>query len=166
MLKLGSLFDGSGGFPLAALNVGIWPVWASEIEPFPIRVTTKRLPHVRHYGDVSCLHGDSIEPVDVITFGSPCQDLSVAGKRDGLDGSRSSLFFQAVRIIREMREATDGRYPRVCIWENVPGQSWETVGHLHGDSLMLNTSESLRDAKECLLSWILLRGGYGCRDII
>ena len=121
MLKLGSLFDGSGGFPLAALNVGIWPVWASEIEPFPIRVTTKRLPHVRHYGDVSCLHGDSIEPVDVITFGSPCQDLSVAGKRDGLDGSRSSLFFQAVRIIREMREATDGRYPRVCIWENVPG---------------------------------------------
>lgn len=121
MLKLGSLFDGSGGFPLAALNVGIWPVWASEIEPFPIRVTTKRLPHVRHYGDVSCLHGDSIEPVDVITFGSPCQDLSVAGKRDGLDGSRSSLFFQAVRIIREMRETTDGRYPRVCIWENVPG---------------------------------------------
>lgn len=121
MLKLGSLFDGSGGFPLAALNVGIWPVWASEIEPFPIRVTTKRLPHVRHYGDVSCLHGDSIEPVDVITFGSPCQDLSVAGKRDGLDGSRSSLFYQAVRIIREMREATDGRYPRVCIWENVPG---------------------------------------------
>lgn len=121
MLKLGSLFDGSGGFPLAALNVGVWPVWASEIEPFPIRVTTKRLPHVRHYGDVSCLHGDSIEPVDVITFGSPCQDLSVAGKRDGLDGSRSSLFFQAVRIIREMREATDGRYPRVCIWENVPG---------------------------------------------
>lgn len=121
MLKLGSLFDGSGGFPLAALNVGIWPVWASEIEPFPIRVTTKRLPHVRHYGDVSCLHGDSIEPVDVITFGSPCQDLSVAGKRDGLDGSRSSLFFQAVRIIREMREATDGRYPKVCIWENVPG---------------------------------------------
>lgn len=121
MLRLGSLFDGSGGFPLAALNVGIWPVWASEIEPFPIRVTTKRLPHVRHYGDVSCLHGDSIEPVDVITFGSPCQDLSVAGKRDGLDGSRSSLFFQAVRIIREMREATDGRYPRLCIWENVPG---------------------------------------------
>lgn len=121
MLRLGSLFDGSGGFPLAALNVGMWPVWASEIEPFPIRVTTKRLPHVRHYGDVSCLHGDSIEPVDVITFGSPCQDLSVAGKRDGLDGSRSSLFFQAVRIIREMREATDGRYPRLCIWENVPG---------------------------------------------
>jgi DNA (cytosine-5)-methyltransferase 1 len=121
MLKLGSLFDGSGGFPLAALNVGIWPVWASEIEPFPIRVTTKRLPHVRHYGDVSCLHGDELEPVDIISFGSPCQDLSVAGKRNGLDGSRSSLFFQAVRIIREMRETTDGRYPRYCIWENVPG---------------------------------------------
>jgi len=121
MLRLGSLFDGSGGFPLAALNVGVWPVWASEIEPFPIRVTTKRLPHVSHYGDVSCLHGDELEPVDIISFGSPCQDLSVAGKRNGLDGSRSSLFYQAVRIIREMREATDGRYPRLCIWENVPG---------------------------------------------
>ncbi len=120
-LTLGSLFDGSGGFPLGGLISGIIPVWASEIEPFPIRVTTKRMPFMKHYGDISKLDGGKIEPVDIITFGSPCQDMSVAGRRDGLDGSRSSLFYEAVRIIKEMRCATDGRYPRYIVWENVPG---------------------------------------------
>ena len=120
-LALGSLFDGSGGFPLGGLLSGITPVWASEIEPFPIRVTTKRLPFMKHYGDVSRMDGGKIEPVDVITFGSPCQDMSIAGRREGLDGSRSSLFYEAVRIVKEMRCATDGRYPRYIVWENVPG---------------------------------------------
>lgn len=120
-LTLGSLFDGSGGFPLGGLLSGITPVWASEIEPFPIRVTTKRLPFMKHYGDVSRMDGRKIEPVDIITFGSPCQDMSIAGRREGLDGSRSSLFYEAVRIVKEMRCATDGRYPRYIVWENVPG---------------------------------------------
>ena len=120
-LTLGSLFDGSGGFPLGGLLAGITPVWASEIEPFPIRVTTKRLPFMKHYGNISAMDGGKIEPVDIITFGSPCQDMSVAGRRDGLDGSRSSLFYEAVRIIKEMRCATDGKYPRWICWENVPG---------------------------------------------
>ena len=120
-LTLGSLFDGSGGFPLGGLLSGITPVWASEIEPFPIRVTTKRLPFMKHYGDVSRMDGGKIEPVDIITFGSPCQDMSIAGRREGLDGSRSSLFYEAVRIVKEMRYATDGRYPRYIVWENVPG---------------------------------------------
>jgi DNA (cytosine-5)-methyltransferase 1 len=120
-LTLGSLFDGSGGFPLGGLLCGIEPLWASEIEPFPLRVTTKRLPFMKHYGDVSCLDGGKIEPVDIITFGSPCQDMSVAGKRDGLDGERSSLFYDAIRIVKEMRCATDGKYPRYIVWENVPG---------------------------------------------
>lgn len=120
-LTLGSLFDGSGGFPLGGLLAGITPVWASEIEPFPIRVTTKRLPFMKHYGNISAMDGGKIEPVDIITFGSPCQDMSVAGRRDGLDGSRSSLFYEAVRIIKEMRCATDGKYPRYIVWENVPG---------------------------------------------
>ena len=120
-LTLGSLFDGSGGFPLGGLLAGITPVWASEIEPFPIRVTTKRLPFMKHYGNISAMDGSKIEPVDIITFGSPCQDMSIAGRRDGLDGKRSSLFYEAVRIIREMRCATDGRYPRYIVWENVPG---------------------------------------------
>ena len=118
-MKLGSLFDGSGGFPLGGIIAGMTPVWSSEIEPFPIRVTEKRLPSVKHYGDVSKLNGAGLEPVDVITFGSPCQDMSLAGKRAGLDGARSGLFFQAVRIIKEMR-AKYGR-PRFAVWENVRG---------------------------------------------
>ena len=120
-LTLGSLFDGSGGFPLGGILAGIKPVWQSEIEPFPIRVTTRRLPQVKHYGDVNKLDGGELEPVDIITFGSPCTDLSIAGKRAGLEGSQSGLFHQAVRIIKEMREKTNGRYPRFIVWENVPG---------------------------------------------
>ena len=120
-LTLGSLFSGSGSFELGGLLAGITPIWASEIEPFPIRVTTKRLPFVKHYGDVNSIRGDEVEPVDIITFGSPCQNLSIAGKRAGLEGKQSSLFFQAIRIIKEMRCATDGRYPRFIVWENVPG---------------------------------------------
>ena len=120
-LTLGSLFDGSGGFPLAGLLAGIVPVWSSEIEPFPIRVTEKRLPQVQHFGNISGLHGAKLPPVDIITFGSPCQDMSIAGKRTGLSGSRSSLFHEAIRIIREMRCASNGKYPRYIVWENVPG---------------------------------------------
>lgn len=121
-LTLGSLFDGSGGFPLGGLLTGqITPVWGSEIEPFAIRVTTKRLPQVKHYGDVSTISGADLPPVDIITFGSPCQDMSIAGKRDGLDGSRSSLFYEAIRIVKEMRCKTNGEKPRFIVWENVPG---------------------------------------------
>lgn len=120
-LTLGSLFDGSGGFPLGGMLAGITPLWASEIEPFAVRVTTKRLPQMKHYGDVSSLNGAELPLVDIITFGSPCQDMSIAGKRSGLDGSRSSLFYEAVRIIKEMRCATNGKYPRFAVWENVPG---------------------------------------------
>ena len=120
-LTLGSLFSGSGGFELGGLLAGITPLWASEIEPFPIRVTTKRLPFVKHLGDINGIHGDEIEPVDIITFGSPCTDMSVAGKRAGLGGKQSSLFYEAVRIIKEMRCATDGKYPRFIVWENGPG---------------------------------------------
>ena len=121
-LTLGSLFDGAGGFPLGGMMAGVETVWSSEIEPFPVLVTHKRMPHVKHYGDVSTLSGAALEPVDIITFGSPCQDLSIAGRRAGLqDGERSSLFFQAIRIIKEMRVASNGKYPRYAIWENVPG---------------------------------------------
>ena len=120
-LTLGSLFDGSGGFPLGGMLAGIIPLWSSEVEPFAIRVTTRRLPQMKHYGDVSRLDGAELPPVDIITFGSPCQDMSIAGKRAGLDGSRSGLFHEAIRIIKEMRCATHGQYPRYIVWENVPG---------------------------------------------
>jgi DNA (cytosine-5)-methyltransferase 1 len=126
---IGSLFDGSGGFPLAATMCGGVPVWASEIEPYPIAVTKSRFPNMKHLGSVTDVKGNEVEPVDVITFGSPCQDLSVAGKRAGLkhesngddETTRSGLFMEAVRIIKEMRKATNGTHPRFAIWENVPG---------------------------------------------
>ena len=120
-LKLGSLFDGIGGFPLSAQRHGIEPVWASEIEPFPIKVTQHHFPDMEHLGDITQINGAEIESVDIITFGSPCQDLSVAGKRAGLEGQRSGLFMDAVRIIRQMRESTGGQFPRFAVWENVPG---------------------------------------------
>lgn len=120
-MTLGSLFDGSGGFPLGAILTGIEPLWASEVEPFPIRVTTKRLPSVKHLGDINKIDGAAVPPVDIITGGFCCQDLSVAGKRAGLHGERSGLFFQVVRIIKEMRAATNNEYPKFAVLENVPG---------------------------------------------
>lgn len=128
-MKLGSLFDGSGGFPLAGSLCGIEPVWASEVEPYPIAVTKERFPGMKHLGNICLVNGAEIEPVDIITFGSPCQDLSVAGKRAGLkheangdeETTRSGLFMEAVRIIKEMRDATNGIYPRFALWENVHG---------------------------------------------
>lgn len=128
-MKLGSLFDGSGGFPLAGQMCGIEPVWASEIEPYPIAVTKNRFPNMKHLGDISKINGAEIEPVDIVCAGSPCQDLSVAGLRKGIkhetkgdeETTRSGLFMESVRIIKEMREATNGEFPAVFIWENVCG---------------------------------------------
>lgn len=128
-ITLGSLFDGIGGFPLSGAMCGVEPVWASEIEPFPIAVTMNRFPNMKHLGSVTDIKGDQIDPVDIITFGSPCQDLSVAGKQAGIhEGARSNLFFEAVRIIKEMRDhdRSTGRTgfdvrPRFAVWENVPG---------------------------------------------
>lgn len=127
-LTLGSLFDGIGGFCLAGQMADITPVWSSEIEPFPVRVSEKRFPDVLQLGDVHAIHGDQIPPVDIITFGSPCQNLSIAGKRAGLGGEQSSLFFEAVRIIKEMRRSTNGNYPKWAVWENVPGALSSNAG--------------------------------------
>ena len=132
-LRLGSLFDGIGGFPLAAVQNGIEPVWASEIEDFPIQVTRQRFPDMLHVGDITRLKGAELPSVDVVTGGSPCQDLSLAGKRAGLAGERSGLFMEQIRIIKEMRQADEKRkrengaddalpiLPRFMVWENVPG---------------------------------------------
>ena len=128
MLTMGSLFDGIGGFPLAAVRNGITPVWASEIEAFPIQVTKKHFPDMIHVGDITKLDGAKLPPVDIICGGSPCQDVSQAGARRGLAGERSGLFFEQIRIISEMRkeEKRRGRTgiavrPRLAAWENVPG---------------------------------------------
>ena len=123
---MGSLFDGIGGFPLAAIHNGVIPLWVSEIEPFPIRVTQQRLPGMLHYGDITKLDGAMLPPVDIICGGSPCQDLSVAGARAGLSGARSGLFMEQVRLVKEMRNADRSRgragihiRPRFMVWENV-----------------------------------------------
>ena len=127
-MKLGSLFDGSGTCPLAASAVCIIPAWASEIEPFPKAVTQSRFPKMVHLGDITKMNGAEIEPVDAITFGSPCQNLSIAGNGKGLAGQESSLFFEAIRVIQEMRCATNGRFPQIVIWENVYGAFSSTQG--------------------------------------
>ena len=118
---LGSLFDGSGTFPPAGLKFGIRPSWASEVEPFPIRVTSKRIPQMKHLGDLNRINGASVPPVDILTGGFCRQDLSVAGKKLGLHGERSGLFFQMTRIVREMLDATNGAFPKALCIENVPG---------------------------------------------
>ena len=132
MIRLGSLFDGIGGFPLAAEKNGICPVWASEVERFPVEVTKYHFPQMRHMGDITKLKGENLPVVDIIAGGSPCQDLSVAGRREGLDGERSGLFLEQVRLVREMRRQEERRMgsgrradqlvrPRYMVWENVPG---------------------------------------------
>ena len=128
MMTMGSLFDGIGGFPLAAVKNGVTPLWASEIEAFPIEVTKIRFPDMLHVGDITKLDGAKLPPVDVICGGSPCQDLSVAGQRAGLAGERSGLFMDQVRVVKEMRKADEQRNvpahlvrPRYLVWENVPG---------------------------------------------
>lgn len=127
-ITMGSLFSGSGGFELAGEMAGFTPIWASEIEPFPILVTTKRFPEMIHLGDIKNLNGAKLPKVDVITGGSPCQDMSIAGKREGLYGSRSNLFREQLRVIKEMRDSDKaaGRRgsevrPRYMVWENVMG---------------------------------------------
>lgn len=137
VITLGSLFDGIGGFPLCAVLSGIEPIWAAEVDASCVALTKQRFPGMRHYGDVSKINGADLPPVDIITFGSPCQDLSVAGKQAGIkntskgDGetTRSGLFIEAIRIIYEMREATHGRYPIFIVWENVPGAFISHHGH-------------------------------------
>ena len=120
-MTLGSLFDGIGGWLLAARHAGVTPIWASEIEPFPCSVTAQHFPEVKHLGDITKIDGAAIPPVDIICAGSPCQDLSIAGRREGLDGARSGLFRRAVDIVRQMRMSTRGGQPRFFVWENVPG---------------------------------------------
>lgn len=172
-LRLGSLFDGIGVFPLAAVRCGIEPVWASEIEKAPISITKRHFPDMEHLGDVTKLDGRDIPPVHIITFGSPCQNLSQIGNRKGLAGEKSSLFFQAIRIIREMREATNGLFPAIAVWENVIGArlSGNRLDYLAvlraftGAEIPMPASGQWADAgmvrgRRCDLAWRILDAQY------
>ena len=148
-ITMGSLFDGIGGFPLAAVHCGIVPVWASEIEAFPIEVTKIRFPNMNQAGDITKLNGAELPPVDIICGGSPCQDLSVAGARAGLSGSRSGLFMEQVRVVKEMRNAEISRgrsglsaLPRNLCWENVPGAF--SSGNPNGEDFRIVLDEIIR----------------------
>ena len=136
-VTLGNFFSGSGCWELAGTLCGATPIWESEIEPFPVALEAKRFPDCKQLGDIRNIKGDEIEPCDIMTNSSPCQDISVAGKRKGMEqGSetRSSLFHEVIRITKEMREndirqlqlrgADDNiRFPRpyIWFWENVCG---------------------------------------------
>lgn len=172
-LRLGSLFDGIGVFPLAAVRCGIELVWASEIEKAPISITKRHFPDMAHLGDVTKLDGRDLPPVHIITFGSPCQNLSQIGNRKGLAGEKSSLFFQAIRIIREMREATNGLFPAIAVWENVIGArlSGNRLDYLSvlraftGAEIPMPASGQWADAgmvrgRRCDLAWRILDAQY------
>lgn len=149
IITMGSLFDGIGGFPLAAARVGIKTVWSSEIEPFPLAVTARRFPSMVNKGDITKLNGKLLFPVDIICGGSPCQDLSVAGARAGLAGARSGLFMEQIRVVKEMRAADRERgrsgkqiRPRFMLWENVPGAF--SSGNPKGEDFRIVLEEILR----------------------
>lgn len=128
-MSLGSLFDGVGGWLLAASHNNVKSLWSCEIDDFPATVSRFHFPDVKQYGDITKVSGYELEPVDIVCAGTPCQDLSIAGKRAGLAGERSNLFYEAIRIMREMREKTDGKYPKYFVWENVTGAFSSNRGH-------------------------------------
>lgn len=150
-MRFGSLFAGVGGFDLGLEAAGWECAWQVEWDKHCQQTLTHHWPDVPKWWDVSDVSGTELPPVDVITFGSPCQDLSVAGKRAGLDGGRSNLFFEATRIIKEMRDATGGTFPRYAIWENVPG----AFSSRNGDDFEAVLKE-MADLGACHLEWSVL----------
>lgn len=120
-ITFGSLFSGAGGFDLGLERAGMQCKFQVEWDKHCQQVLQYHWRDVPKWEDVQTVNGADLPPVEVIAWGSPCQDLSKAGKRIGLDGEKSSMFFEGIRIIKEMREATNGKYPVVSIWENVAG---------------------------------------------
>ena len=172
-LTLGSLFDGIAGFPYAASKLGIETLWTSEIETAPSEISKRHFPDALQLGDVTKINGTEIPPVDIISFGSPCQDMSVAGNRTGLDGNRSGLFHEAIRIIDEMRDKTNGEYPKYAIWENVPGAFSSNKGQdfrrvleeISKAEIPMPTSGKWADSgmvrtKHCELAWRVFDAQY------
>ena len=172
-MTLGSLFDGIGGWLLAARHASITPIWASEIEPFPSSVTARHFPDVKQLGDITQIDPNAIEPVDIICAGSPCQDLSIAGKRKGLDSERSGLFRTAVELVRGMRIRTGGG-----ILGSLSGRTSQVLFHPTGGWIFKPCSKKSEKVKfQCLkvidglpLDWCNARGlkshgGYWTHNI-
>jgi DNA (cytosine-5)-methyltransferase 1 len=151
MLTYVSLFSGAGGGDLGMDAAGYQCVAQVEIDQHCQRVLTRHWPTVPKWHDVCDVHGGELPAADVIVFGSPCQDLSIAGRRDGLGGTRSSLFYEATRIVREMRHATSNEFPRAVIWENVTGALNSNAGADFAAVL-----RELADTRPHLIEWCVV----------
>jgi DNA (cytosine-5)-methyltransferase 1 len=158
-MKVLSLFSGVGGFDLGLERAGMETVFQCEWDKHATKILEKHWPHVPRWDDVSTLTGKFIllhaPVIDVVAWGSPCQDLSVAGKRAGLEGARSGLFHEGVRIIKELRELTNGKYPRISIWENVAGALSSGKGADFGQVLT-----EMDEAGSCFSEWRILDAQY------
>jgi DNA (cytosine-5)-methyltransferase 1 len=158
-MKVLSLFSGVGGFDLGLEAAGMETVFQCEWDKHATKILERHWPNVPKWGDVSTLtaaHILSVAPVvDVVAWGSPCQDLSLAGKRAGLGGERSGLFHEGIRIIREMRELTDGKYPRISVWENVAGALSSGGGADFGQVLY-----EMDEVGACFSEWRTLDAQY------
>ena len=158
-MKVLSLFSGVGGFDMGVENAGMQTVFQCEWDKHANTILNKHWPHVPKWEDVSTLtskHILSKAPViDVVAWGSPCQDLSVAGKRAGLEGGRSGLFHEGIRIIKELRKETNGQYPRISIWENVVGALNSNRGADFG--IIIN---EMAEAGAMVIEWAVLDAQY------
>jgi DNA (cytosine-5)-methyltransferase 1 len=151
VLTVGSLFAGVGGFDMGFEQAGFECKFQVEWDKNCRTVLDRHWPEVEKWGDIINVNGRFLPPVDVIIFGSPCQDLSVAGARKGLSGERSGLFHEAVRIIKEMRDATNGTFPRWTVWENVAGALSSNNGRDFGTVI-----NEMAKAGACLQEYALL----------
>lgn len=147
----GSLFSGVGGLDLGTEAAGYRTAFQVEWDPHATAVLERHWPDVPRWSDVADVSGAELPPVDLITFGSPCQDLSVAGKRAGLAGAKSGLFLEAIRIIKEMRDATHNEFPRWVIWENVAGALSSNRGRDFASVL-----DHLADVGALVIEWAVL----------
>ena len=158
-MKVLSLFSGVGGFDMGLENAGMETVFQCEWDKHANSILYKHWPDVPKWDDVSTLTGKHIlahsPVVDVVAWGSPCQDLSVAGKRAGLEGGRSGLFHEGIRIIKELQEETNGQYPRISIWENVVGALNSNRGADFGVIL-----DEMAEAGALAIEWSVLDAQY------
>ena len=154
-----SLFSGVGGMELGLERAGMRSVYQCEIDKNCRGVLERHWPGLPRWDDVQTLTGREImsrvDRADVVAWGSPCQDLSFAGKRAGLSGERSSLFHEGMRVIREMREETNNEYPRISIWENVAGALSSNKGADFGAVL-----DSMAEAGAVVIEWRMLDAQY------
>jgi DNA-cytosine methyltransferase len=158
-MKVLSLFSGVGGFDMGLENAGMQTVFQCEWDKHANTILNKHWPQVPKWKNVSTLTGKHIlahaPVIDVVAWGSPCQDLSVAGKRSGLEGERSGLFHEGIRIIKELRKETNGQYPRISIWENVVGALNSNRGADFG--IIIN---EMAEAGAMVIEWAVLDAQY------